>query len=290
MSWLINASQLDKFRKNQKNIIILDASFHHADRNAKSEFEKKHILGAQFFDIDAFSDPHSDLPYMLLTDEKQLSNKLGELGIRNDYKIIFYDNSDLHTACRALWMFKVFGHNPQQLYILDGGLNAWEQYGGKTEPGIPNLGPKSYTVRLQLQYLRTLQQIKQNLKEPTEQIIDVRHPVRFAGGPELRPGIRLGHIPGSASFPFYIFFAKNNCFLPLDKIQKRLISVNIDPKIPTICTCGSGLTAPILDFLLDLMGNTQHAVYNGSWTEWGNQNLYAGEMSLAERPIETSVD
>ena len=68
MPWLINPAQLDKFRKSQKNIIILDASFHHGERNAKQEFLEKHIIDAHFFDIDAFSDPnpeaaHSHMSY-----------------------------------------------------------------------------------------------------------------------------------------------------------------------------------------------------------------------------------
>lgn len=289
MSWLINAAQLDKFRKNQRNVIILDASYHHSDRDAKQEFAEKHIIDAQFFDIDAFSDPQSDIPHTLIQDEKLISEKLSALGIRDDSKIIFYDNSELHTACRALWMFKIFGHNTQQLYILDGGLMAWERYGGKTTSGLPTITPRSYSARLQPQFLRTLAQMKQHCLNPEEQVIDVRHPVRFAGGPEIRPGVRLGHLPGSENFPFFAFFDQNNCFLPLEKIRKRMLDVSIDPKVPTICMCGSGITAPILDFVLDLMGYTQHAVYDGSWTEWGKETLYAGESSLAERPVETCL-
>ncbi len=292
MPWLINAAQLDKFRKNQKNIIILDASYHHGERDAHKEFIEKHIPDAQFFPIDLFSNPDINAPHshMLLRDEKILSERLGKLGIRNDYKIIFYDNSELHTSCRALWMLKVFGHNPQLLYILDGGLNAWINYGGKTETGETSFSSKSYQVNFQSNLIRDLEQIKNNLHHPTEQIIDTRHPVRFAGGPETRPGLRLGHIPGSYSFPFMVLFEKDGTFLPLDKIRKRLMDISIDFNSPIITSCGSGMTAPTLDFILDLLGQNNHAVYNGSWTEWGAEKLYPGEKSLDERPVETCVD
>ena len=290
MPWLINAAQLDKFRKSQKNLVILDASLHHNDRNALQEFNEKHIIDAQFFNIDLFSDPNTNLPHMLIRDEKLISEKMGSLGIRSDYKVIFYDNSELHTSCRALWMLKMFGHNPQQLYVLDGGLKAWEQYGGKTESGIPNVSTKPYTAQFQPQYLRTLAQMKENQHQSQEQVVDVRHPIRFAGGKEPRPGIRSGHIPGSISFPFFALFDPNGFFLPLDKIKKRFADVAIDPKAPIICTCGGAITAPILDFYLDLMGQSQHEVYDGSWSEWGSENLYPGETSLDERPIETCVD
>lgn len=287
MSWLINCAQLDRFRKNQKNLIILDASYHHGERDAKKEFIEKHIIGAQFFDINAFSDSTSDMPHTLIQDEKLVSEVLSSFGIRNDYKIIFYDNSELHSACRALWLLKVYGHNPEQLYILDGGLTAWEQYGGKTEADLKPYSPKSYAAQLQPQFLRTLSQMKECLITSKEQIVDVRHPVRYLGGPEIRTGIRSGHIPGSISFPFFAFFDKNNSLLPLDKIRRRLSDIAIDIKVPIICTCGSGVTATILDFILDLMGHNEHAVYDGSWTEWGSEKLYASETSLAERPVET---
>src|SRR5436853_493926 len=100
---------------------------------------------------------------MVIQDEKIISEKLSALGIRNDYKIILYDNSDLHTSCRALWMLKMFGHNPQQLYILDGGLPAWESYNGKTQSGEVNPSPKQYKASLQKEFIRSLDQIKELL-------------------------------------------------------------------------------------------------------------------------------
>lgn len=289
MSWLINTTQLEKFRKSQKNLLIFDASFHLDNRNAKQEFAEKHIIDAQFFDIDLFSDPNTDIPHMLLSDEKLISEKCGSLGIRNDYKIIFYDNSDLHSACRALWMFKMFGHNSNQLYILDGGLKAWEKSGGKVESGEPVITPRSYNANFQPQHLCTLSQMKEHCHNNKTQIIDVRHPVRYCGGPESRPGLRSGHIPGSISLPYFVLFEKDGTFLPLEKIRKKMLELNIDLNAPIAATCGSAITATILDFVLDLMGHVNHTVYDGSWCEWGADKLYPGEQSINERPAITSV-
>lgn len=289
MAWLINATQLDKFRRNQKNVIILDASFHQDGRDARQEFAEKHIIDAQFFDIDAFSDPQSELAHTLSLDPQLIAERLGKIGIRNDCKIILYDNSDLHTAARALWMLKVFGHNTNLLYILDGGFKAWEKYGGKIESGEPALSNKTYAVNIQTQYLSTLDKIKKNLTSPQEQVIDLRNAVRYAGGPDPRPGVRSGHIPGSFCLPFSVFFDKAGNFIPLDKVRKKLIEVAVDPSVPIIATCGSGMTAPILSFLLDLL-ECSNTVYDGSWTEYGAEKLYPGESSLAERPVASCVD
>lgn len=293
MPWLINSAQLDKFRKSQKNVIVLDASWHlpEENRNAYDEFLLQHIAGARFLDLNSFHDKQTSLPNMLTRDEKVIADNLGALGITNDHKIIIYDNSKLHTSCRALWMFKAFGHNPFQLYILDGGYDAWVKDGGKIEPGEPRqTAAKTYTVKFDSQLIRTLSQMKENVRLPKEQVIDTRHPVRFAGGPERRPGLRAGHIPGSFCFPYFTMFEADGSWKSIDKIRKQLTGLGVDLKYPIVSTCGSAITATILDFVLDLMEQSQHAVYDGSWCEWGANTLYPGETSLEERPVVTSLE
>ena len=51
------------------------------------------------------------------------------------------------------------------------------------------------------------------------------------------------------------------------------------PQEPVVTTCGSGVTASMLSLALAVIGQTNAAVYDGAWAEWGQ----------AERdpPIET---
>lgn len=293
MAWLINAAQVDRFRKNQKNVAIFDASWVTPDdeRDMRQTFDQKHIMGARFFDLNAFSDPHSKLSNMLIRDEKLIAEKLGALGITNEHKIIFYDNSKMHTSCRALWMMKVFGHHTNLLYIVDGGIEAWEKYGGKIETTAPKeASTKTYTVNYQAHLIRTLLQMKENLHHPHEQVIDMRNPVRYAGGPESRPGLRSGHIPGSFCFPFTTMFEADGKWKPVEKIRKQLLGIGVDLASPIVTSCGSGITASILNFVLDLLGYPETALYDGSYSEWGSDQLYEGEASIGERPVVTSLE
>lgn len=293
MPWLINAAQLDKFRKSQKNVTILDASWFvpSDNRNPKEEFLQRHISGARFLDLNEFADKTSNIDSMLIRDEALISEKIGALGITEEHKIIFYDNSPLHSSCRALWMFKVFGHNPNQLYILDGGYDAWEKYGGKSETGEPRaINAKNYAVQFQAQFVRALVEMKMNLHHPREQVVDVRHPVRYAGGPEQRPNMRSGHIPGSFSFPYMTMFELDGRFKSHEKICKQLTGIGVDLSHPIVVTCGAGITGTILNFVLDLHGVEHHFLYDGSWSEWGSEQLYQGESDLSERPVATSLD
>jgi len=292
MSWLINAAQLEKFCKAQKNVVVVDATWYLPTEsgNAREEFLQRRIAGARFLDLSHFIDRDSHLPNMLTRDEKLISEKICELGITNDHKVIFYDNSKQHTSCRALWMFKVFGHNANQLYILDGGYAAWEKFGGKMESGESRVTPKAYNVTYEAHHIRTLVQMKTNLHHPTEQVVDLRHPVRYAGGAESRPGLRSGHIPGSFSFPFMTMFEPDGHWKPIERIRKQFMGIGVDFSVPIISTCGSGTTAPILNFVLDLMNHPGHSLYDGSWSEWGADTLYSGEASVTERPVATSLE
>ena len=38
---------------------------------------------------------------------------------------------------------------------------------------------------------------------------------------------------------------------------------------PAITTCGSGVTAAVLSLALERIGHKTHALYDGSWAEWG---------------------
>lgn len=293
MSWLINAAQLDKFRKNQKNVVILDASWHlpASGRDAKTEFQAKHIGGAKFLDLNLFHDTTSDIPNMLIRDEALISQLIGGLGITDDCKVIIYDHSDLHTSCRALWMLKVFGHPDSHLYILDGGLAAWERYGGKMESGeSKNTTSKTFTNNFQAHFIRTLVQMKTNLHHPTEQVVDMRHAIRYAGGKDQRAGLRPGHIPNASSFPYMTMFETDGRFKSLERIQKQLTGIGVSLDYPITTMCGSGVTATILNFVLDLLSHPNHSLYDGSWSEWGSEALYHGETSLDERPVITSLD
>lgn len=44
--------------------------------------------------------------------------------------------------------------------------------------------------------------------------------------------------------------------------------IEVDPKKVTINSCGSGVTACIIDLGLRLMGSTETRIYDGSWAEY----------------------
>ena len=166
-----------------------------------------------------------------------------------------------------------------------------EKFGGKIEIGQPkNITPKPYKLDFQAHYIRTLVQMKTNVHHPAEQVIDVRHPVRYSGGPELHVNTRSGHVPGSVCFPYFTMFEQDGRLKPIEKIRKQVSGIGIDLEKPIISMCGSGISASILSFVLDLLGVTNHSLYDGGWSEWGSEQLFPGEVNLDERPVQRSID
>ncbi len=252
------------------DIAIIDASWHlpTAKRDTKAEFAAGHIPGAQVFDIDAISDTASNLPHMLPSPEK-FSSIVRKLGIGDGKKVIAYDAAGLFSAARAWWMFKVFGH--EDVAVLDGGLPKWMAEGRPLEDG-PALKPQErhFTARYRRMMVRDQSDVAAALKSGAAQIADARSGTRFRGEEvEPRPGVRAGHMPGARNLHYASLLNPDGTLKSPSEIEAAFRAAGVDLSRPVITSCGSGITAAILSLGLTLAGVRDHALYDGSWTEWG---------------------
>jgi thiosulfate/3-mercaptopyruvate sulfurtransferase len=111
-----------------------------------------------------------------------------------------------------------------------------------------------------------------NLIHPREQVVDLRPAGRFRGTePEPRAGVRSGHLPGSRNLPFTELVNADGTILPESELRRRLQAAGVDLSQPIVATCGSGTSACSLILVLELLGHTDTAVYDGAWTEWGTR-------------------
>lgn len=252
------------------DIAIIDASWHlpSVQRDAKAEFRAQHIQGAQFFDIDELSDTSSPLPHMLPSPEK-FASRMRKLGIGDGKRIIAYDSVGLFSAARAWWMFKVFGH--EDVAVLDGGLRKWLAESRPVEDGPGRLTQeRHFTARFRGSMVKDMRDVAAALSIGSAQLADARSPTRFRGEEaEPRPGVRAGHMPGASNVHYASLLNADGTLKSPAELEATFRAAGVDPARPVITTCGSGITAAILSLALSEIGARDHALYDGSWTEWG---------------------
>ena len=248
---------------------VIDASWYLPDlkRDPRSEYEENHIPGARFFDIDDICDKSSDLPHMAPPVEKFIS-RMRAMGVGDGHQIVVYDGTGLFSAARVWWLFKLMGQN--DVAVLDGGFPKWKAEGHPSEDMAPIVRDRHMMVRRQNHMVKDVTQVSSASKLGDYEIIDARSSARFKGeATEPREGLRSGHIPASKNLFFQSILNKNGTMKDVTAIKTAFEDAKVNLDKPAITTCGSGVTAAVLNLGLSLIGKTDHALYDGSWTEWG---------------------
>ncbi|NCQ24982.1 MAG: 3-mercaptopyruvate sulfurtransferase [Rhodobacteraceae bacterium CG17_big_fil_post_rev_8_21_14_2_50_63_15] len=248
---------------------VLDATMFMAaeGRDARDEFAAAHIPGARFFDIDDVSDARSDLPHMVPPVEKFMS-KLRAMGVGDGHQVVVYDAKGLFSAARVWWLFRLMGQ--ENIAVLDGGFPKWQVEGRPIEDMPPIIRDRHMTVRRQNHMVKDVTQVAAASKLGDYEILDARSVGRFRGEvAEPRAGLRAGHVPGAKNVPYTDLLNADMTMKDPQALRAVFSAAGVDLSKPVITSCGSGVTAAVINLALERIGKTDHALYDGSWTEWG---------------------
>jgi len=265
---LVSTDWLAAHLKNP-DLRIFDASWYMPDagRDALAEHAEGHIPGARFFDIDEISDGRSELPHMAPPVEKFMS-RMRAMGVGDGHQVVVYDGTGLFSAARVWWLFRLMGQ--KNIAVLDGGLPKWVADGHKLTNAAPTIRDRHMTVKMESHRVRDVTDVARAAKLGDYSIIDARAPGRFKGEQaEPREGMRSGHIPGSQNVFYKDLLKTDNTMKAPSDLEAIFKAAGVDLSKPAITTCGSGVTAAILSLALERIGKTDHALYDGSWSEWG---------------------
>jgi len=253
-----------------ENLIILDATLPKvtANKDEQKEVQKKQIKGARFFDIkNTFSDINAPFPNTILS-PKEFERKTQIIGINDNSCIVVYDDLGIYSSPRVWWMFQLMGF--QNIAVLNGGFPEWKSKEYPIEKPVKHQYHQgNFKVNFKTEKIKFTNDVLTSINNDDNIVVDARSNGRFFGtAPEPRKNVKSGHIPNSISLP-YSEITEEGRLISEEKLKTIFKRLNITDK-EMIFSCGTGITASVLALGATISGYQNHAVYDGSWTEWGS--------------------
>lgn len=236
--------------------------FHFPDNGAKG-YAWSHIPGAYYMDL--FTDmvaPYGpgDHPFRPNDD---FVHQLEYLGISTHTPVVCYDDGNWCAPARLAYHLKECGL--KNVMVLDGGLPAWIQAGGKADQTPPSLPGGQGKISFPGPNRRIdYHDFQKAIKDPATLVLDSRGKDRYLGQEDpISP--KTGHIPGSYHLYYRSVLGANNRFKSTQDLELLFRPLRFFKRL--ILSCGSGISACVLSLGLDLL-NIPHELYAGSFSDW----------------------
>jgi len=167
-------------------------------------------------------------------------------------------------ASRLWWMLKYA--NIRQVYVLNGGIEAWKKANLSISQEIPLVRPSTFVLEKDESIIAHIDEVRTFVEKKDDQVIliDSREEKRYKGDYEPIDK-KAGHIPGAINVPWQEGINEYR-FATVDKQLERFSP--LDPNKEIIVYCGSGVTAAPNVLLLKEAGFKHVKLYVGSFSDW----------------------
>lgn len=273
MKTLVSAADLRTQLASGHPPVVLDCSFELTNPEAgRLAYAAGHLPGAHYLHLEAdLSGPKHDgagrfLGRHPLPARSDFARTLGRLGIGPTTPVVAYDAQGAPYAARAWWLLRWMGH--EDVAVLDGGLAAWRDAGGRLESGPAASPPAGEPYPLHAAACPTIDAESLRAHLGRVRLIDARAPERFRG--DVEPLDRAaGHIPGALNRFFKDNLASDGRFKPRDVLRSEW-SPWLAGETMVVAYCGSGVTACHNLLAIAHAGFDAGVLYPGSWSEWSD--------------------
>ncbi|MET1134067.1 MAG: sulfurtransferase [Aeromicrobium sp.] len=246
------------------SIRVVDATVHltfdedgaHTE-SGRETYREAHVPGARFADQLVDLTVHGGEAPFEAAPSEQFAQVVGDLGIGNEHTVVVYDTVNGIWATRLWWQFAFEGHD--DVVVLDGGLQAWQEAGLPVESGDASYAPATFTADRQPERSVATADVEAATQDSSVLLINSLDRESFAAG----------RIPASVNVPFPELVDDQGRLRSLDELRPLFESVGaLDPEVVPVTYCGGGIAATAVAFALKGLGRDDVAIYDGSLNAW----------------------
>lgn len=250
------------------------------DARGSTDYLRGHIPGAVNTDYgkSGWRETRDGVPGLFPADPANLAAHIGSLGIDNATHVVLVapgaNSSDMGTATRMYWTFKVLGHD--NVSILDGGMAAYlaEVDGDKNpvnplEKGAAKPAAKTFDVALREEMLLDEADVQAAL-DGGAMAVDNRTADQYLGVNRHGKSKASGTIPAAVNLP-QSWMTKNGGgqFRDAATLSKLYEAAGVPTSGAQVSFCNTGHWASIGWFVSsEILGNKDARMYDGSMTAW----------------------
>ncbi|GAB4511899.1 MAG: sulfurtransferase [Anaerolineae bacterium] len=262
---LVSADWLEE-RLDDANVRVIEVSV------VPGVYERGHIPGALNFVW------HTDFVDTLRRDivsAERFEELVRAAGINDDTTVILYGDNNNWFAAWGAWIFNLYGF--EDVRLLDGGRVKWEADGRPFATNVVTYPEGNFTVSdVQADLRVRLSDVLEIVEgESAGTLVDIRSNAEYNGdifAPEgvQELSVRAGHIPGAVNVPWGQNVREDGTFKSIEELRELYAGLGIDGSTPIVTYCRIGERAALTWFVLHQLLGYDVALYDGSWTEYGN--------------------
>ena len=237
----------------------------------RAAYDEGHIPGAIHLDLD--SDLSAEAEHgpgrHPLPSPADFRASMESAGVGADTVVVAYDDAGGTVAARLWWMLDNLGH--REVYVLDGGIQAWTAAGHELQSKAPNPSPPSSPLELADEWTNTIDRERLTERLGDVVVLDGRAANRYRG--EVEPiDPKAGHIPTALSAPTADNLDSDGRFLSRDELRARYEALAPGGE-QVVNSCGSGTSACHNILAMRLAGLQEPLLYVGSFSDWSSSGM-----------------
>ncbi len=259
------------------NLVVLDGTVHlipdpkitYTVKSGREDFEKGHIPGAQFVDLQAdLSDNTGKTKLRFMRPSAaEFAASMGRFGVGENSKVVLYSTANPQWASRVWWLLRTFGFD--NAAVLNGGFQKWAREGRAVEAGPGRTRPAAkFVVREDRGGLMVgKEDVLAAIGDAGACTINALQAAQHAGSGGNTYG-RPGRIAGSVNVPTVgLIDPASGTFLPAAALRAKFDTVGAFDK-RVITYCGGGIAASATALALVMLGHPDVRLYDASMSEW----------------------